>query len=41
VTGNDWVAAYYRPELKAWKLCDSQFIGTCVGCQANGLRFIR
>jgi hypothetical protein len=27
VVGNDWVAAYYRPQLKAWKLCDSQFDG--------------
>jgi hypothetical protein len=28
--GTDWVAAYYRTALKAWKLCDSQFTGTCV-----------
>jgi hypothetical protein len=27
--GIDWVSAYYRPALKAWKLCDSQFTGTC------------
>ena len=27
--GDDWVSAYYRPTLKAWKLCDSQFPGTC------------
>jgi hypothetical protein len=27
--GVDWVAAYYRSPVKAWKLCDSQFIGTC------------
>jgi hypothetical protein len=28
--GVDWVAAYYRSPIKAWKLCDSQFIGTCI-----------
>ncbi len=27
--GTDWIAAYYRPVLRAWKLCDSQFTGTC------------
>jgi hypothetical protein len=27
--GNDWVAAFYRPANKSWKLCDSQFPGTC------------
>jgi len=27
--GFDWVSAYYKPELKAWKLCDSQFPGVC------------
>jgi hypothetical protein len=27
--GADLIAAYYRPTLKAWKLCESQFIGTC------------
>jgi hypothetical protein len=36
--GIDWINAFYRPALKAWKLCDSQFTGTCkdvtagVGC---------
>lgn len=27
--GVDWISAYYRPAIKAWKLCDSQFTGTC------------
>ena len=27
--GIDWVSAFYLPALKAWKLCDSQFTGTC------------
>jgi hypothetical protein len=27
--GVDYISAYYRPALKAWKLCDSQFVGTC------------
>ncbi|MGH9411609.1 MAG: hypothetical protein ACRD1V_19405 [Vicinamibacterales bacterium] len=27
--GVDWVSAYYRSPLDAWKLCDSQFPGTC------------
>ena len=27
--GADWVSAFYKPEQKAWKLCDSQFPGTC------------
>jgi hypothetical protein len=27
--GTDWIAAFYRPALKVWKLCDSQFTGTC------------
>ena len=27
--GNDWVSAFYKPEQKAWKLCDSQFPGRC------------
>jgi hypothetical protein len=34
--GIDWVAAYYRPALKAWKLCDSQFTGTCVDTVGGG-----
>jgi hypothetical protein len=33
--GTDLVAAYYRPALKAWKLCDSQFIGTCTDATAG------
>lgn len=28
--GTDWVSAYYRPALKVWKLCDSQFTGICI-----------
>jgi hypothetical protein len=28
--GLDWISAYYHPELRAWKLCDSQFPGTCI-----------
>jgi hypothetical protein len=27
--GIDWIAAYYRPALQSWKLCDSQLTGTC------------
>ncbi len=27
--GIDYVSAYYHPDIKAWKLCDSQFPGTC------------
>jgi len=27
--GVDYVSAYYHPEVNAWKLCDSQFPGTC------------
>ena len=34
--GIDWIAAYYRPALKAWKLCDSQFTGTCVDTVSGG-----
>lgn len=34
--GVDWVAAYYRAPLKAWKLCDSQFIGTCTDATTGG-----
>ncbi|HTI37002.1 MAG TPA: hypothetical protein VL484_05525 [Vicinamibacterales bacterium] len=34
--GIDWIAAYYRPALKAWKLCDSQFTGTCVDTVTGG-----
>jgi hypothetical protein len=29
-TGIDWISAYYRTEAKSWKLCDSQFTGSCV-----------
>lgn len=34
--GIDYVAAYYRAAIKAWKLCDSQFIGTCVDQNTGG-----
>ncbi|HTL46129.1 MAG TPA: hypothetical protein VL262_17460 [Vicinamibacterales bacterium] len=34
--GTDWIAAYYRIALKAWKLCDSQFTGTCVDTSTGG-----
>jgi hypothetical protein len=34
----DQVAAVYRPELKQWRLCDSQFDGRL---SANMFRFIR
>ena len=34
--GTDWIAAFYRPTLKAWKLCDSQFTGTCIDTIAGG-----
>jgi hypothetical protein len=27
--GVDYVSAYYHADVKAWKLCDSQFPGTC------------
>jgi hypothetical protein len=27
--GVDYVSAYYHADIKAWKLCDSQFPGTC------------
>ena len=42
--GMDWISAFYLPALKAWKLCDSQFTGTCVDtttgkpCTDNQLR---
>lgn len=38
VEGTDQVAAVYRPELKRWRLCDSQFDGRL---SANMFRFIR
>jgi hypothetical protein len=28
--GIDWVAAYYRLPIHTWRLCDSQFTGTCI-----------
>lgn len=34
--GIDWISAYYRSALKAWKLCDSQFTGTCVDATTGG-----
>jgi hypothetical protein len=34
--GTDWISAYYRPALKAWKLCDSQFTGTCIDATTGG-----
>jgi hypothetical protein len=33
--GVDYVSAFYHAELKAWKLCDSQFPGTCVDATAG------
>jgi hypothetical protein len=33
--GVDYVSAYYHADLKAWKLCDSQFPGTCVDATAG------
>jgi len=33
--GDDWVSAYYHADLKAWKLCDSQFPGTCFDVTAG------
>lgn len=27
--GIDWISAFYYSSLKAWKLCDSRFTGTC------------
>jgi hypothetical protein len=41
VDGIDWVAAYYRPKLKAWKLCDSQYVGVCVTGCLDAPKFIR
>ena len=38
VAGDDWIAAYYRSQLKAWKLCDSQFIGRKVGAFTQFIR---
>lgn len=34
--GVDWVAAYYRSAIKAWRLCDSQFVGTCTDATTGG-----
>jgi hypothetical protein len=34
--GIDYVSAYYHPEVKAWKLCDSEFPGTCFDATTNG-----
>lgn len=34
--GTDWIAAFYRPALKTWRLCDSQFTGTCVDTTSRG-----
>jgi len=33
--GVDYVSAFYHADLKAWKLCDSQFPGTCVDVTAG------
>lgn len=34
--GIDYVSAYYHADVKAWKLCDSQFPGTCFDATSNG-----
>lgn len=34
--GVDYVSAYYHSDIKAWKLCDSQFPGTCFDATTNG-----
>jgi hypothetical protein len=34
--GVDYVSAYYHADIKTWKLCDSQFPGTCFDATANG-----
>jgi hypothetical protein len=34
--GVDYVSAYYHPDANAWKLCDSQFPGTCVDTTVGG-----
>jgi hypothetical protein len=31
VAGEDWVASFYVPEERRWRLCDSQFDGQMVG----------
>ena len=36
VDGVDYVSAYYHADVKAWKLCDSQFPGTCFDATVNG-----
>ncbi|HEY2432458.1 MAG TPA: hypothetical protein VGI12_07265 [Vicinamibacterales bacterium] len=44
VDGTDWITGFYKPALKAWKLCDSQFTGTCKGCSvagASALKYFR
>jgi hypothetical protein len=33
--GVDFVSAYYHADVKAWKLCDSQFPGTCFDVTAG------
>jgi hypothetical protein len=33
--GDDWINAFYHADLKAWKLCDSQFPGTCFDVTAG------
>jgi hypothetical protein len=42
VDGVDWVAAFYYPDQKAWKLCDSQYVGKCLqGCGTDAAAAVR
>ncbi len=41
VDGTDWVTGFYKPDLKAWRLCDSQFTGTCKGCSVAGVSILK
>ncbi len=34
--GIDYVSAYYHADIKSWKLCDSEFPGTCFDATTNG-----
>jgi hypothetical protein len=34
--GIDYVSAYYHSDVKSWKLCDSEFPGTCFDATTNG-----
>ena len=33
--GVDYVSGFYHADVKAWKLCDSQFPGTCIDVETG------